>query len=1323
MKLLLLLLVLTAFMVQAQEPYRQLMITQIYTESPARNFAQITNMGNKTINLKEFKFGNLGLSHPAILDVNVNPFTPQQVLNAFMLPDHLLAPGESFVITNAFDFGPRQYAKHPPAIGANERPKNPDWYKIANILIHQPEANGDATDSVTLRPPEYVDYRAMDTWDGRNAYFLEHHYAEGDSAAIDQFGGVFDDNGRNFTNRAYDVAGVVTATARSIFIRKFKYKTGNLNFASARGLGYDDSEWIVIQRQPDHWRDLWWVHGNQGNYVMDANTLESDIINVDFANKKLTVPWGVRRLDGIMRFMKKKPGIAWWYHLNDIREDSLYRSVRTGDKLEVIVSGNEMTTATFDIVVSPPTADANIVVPKDYANARLPESPLTPITTRTQSGILAWPRVTTNTHGADTIWGSDHGLPYALRTDSLLRRLEKPSNASWEFVWVDGIARPDIKNGDKLKVTAQNGNVKEYYLLVRPYSPSHNARLDAITWPDAPEYLKGIFGWKGDTIPGFNSTTYSYRIEVPLEVSGIPHLIAKAANLNAKIEVVRATSLSAGPEARIVSFIVTAEDDSVQNIYNIELVKEKDPSKIQPFRGEPFLAEWVWWSEWNNQFAEVYNPGNQPLDLSNYMFTQLYGPDNNVSRGGAVADFPNRYQKYVPGYRWVNETQWQVTPGILEPDLAINPILQPGELFTWGWVASTSGFEQLSGRYIYPPMLLMDLNFSYLPGNAILNKYNKQNPWGETINRQGSIIWNPSSYNFQIHKILNDSVKLGLKPATDPNDFQLVENIGNAGTGTWKPWGSTGANFPQRGAIMRKSHIWKPNPVAGNSFGTVPEESEWDVWQYTDWVRWGHPLGLHPNFGVVEDVGRHDMIEPTHYKSTVSSVVYKVSDGYSTRERIRGMKTGGTVEDFLSNIIKANENQILTVKSTANGSVLTGNAVLTLNDTLVVLSSDSINTTKYILEVSADGLNDNAVLTSTLYQITVEVQPVVGNESVVAGSGNISGFEYGTRLRTILNNIVVPMGATMNVINSEGAYVSTKILNFDTAYVDVTVNSGIYLDVLAEDGLTQIVYQLRPTSSESDAFILSDVYTISQSTNLIQFVPRGSSVNTFMSYLVPSTGSAIKLVDKMGHERVDGGIAQDDKVVVTSANGQVTRVYHLSMLRTQYLLASDYLAYILSNVYAIDQVNYAIAGATGTTLLTEFNSNITPAMGATAVVVDANGNERTSGDLNEGDKVKVTSADGQMVVMYSLEFATSAEKPGISSLQVYPNPTSGKVNIQGLELGTRIQVFSQTGALLRDVKNSRTLETISLDNQPSGLYLVVITKDSRLIGQHKVVLK
>jgi hypothetical protein len=32
--------------------------------------------------------------------------------------------------------------------------------------------------------------------------------------------------------------------------------------------------------------------------------------------------------------------------------------------------------------------------------------------------------------------------------------------------------------------------------------------------------------------------------------------------------------------------------------------------------------------------------------------------------------------------------------------------------------------------------------------------------------------------DFYIFKILNDSVKLGLKPATDPADFELIEIFG-----------------------------------------------------------------------------------------------------------------------------------------------------------------------------------------------------------------------------------------------------------------------------------------------------------------------------------------------------------------------------------------------------------------------------------------------------------------------------------------------------------------------------------------------------------------
>jgi hypothetical protein len=49
------------------------------------------------------------------------------------------------------------------------------------------------------------------------------------------------------------------------------------------------------------------------------------------------------------------------------------------------------------------------------------------------------------------------------------------------------------------------------------------------------------------------------------------------------------------------------------------------------------------------------------------------------------------------------------------------------------------------------------------------------------------------------------------------------------------------------------------------------------------------------------DIGQHFMNEPTFYKSTVTSVVYKVSDGYSMEEEIRGVVTGTSVADFLSN--------------------------------------------------------------------------------------------------------------------------------------------------------------------------------------------------------------------------------------------------------------------------------------------------------------------------------------------------------------------------------------------------------------------------------------
>jgi len=214
----------------------------------------------------------------------------------------------------------------------------------------------------------------------------------------------------------------------------------------------------------------------------------------------------------------------------------------------------------------------------------------------------------------------------------------------------------------------------------------------------------------------------------------------------------------------------------------------------------------------------------------------------------------------------------------------------------------------------------------------------------------------------------------------------------------------------------------------------------------------------------------------------------------------------------------------------------------------------------------------------------------------------------------------------------------------------------------------------------------------------------------------------MKLIDKMGLERTEGTLYQDDKVVVTSANGENQRIYHLSLLRTD-TLENMYLAYVLSDLYAVNQVDYEITVPNGQVMLTDFYSKITPATGATAVVVNSEGEEQTSGDLDAGDKLKVTSADGKFEAVYTINFTTAARTLTQNTVRVYPNPTTGKVNVNGLQRGTRVQVYNQTGALIKDLKADQSLEIVTLNNQPVGMYLFVLTKDAQLVGQYKVIRK
>jgi hypothetical protein len=101
--------------------------------------------------------------------------------------------------------------------------------------------------------------------------------------------------------------------------------------------------------------------------------------------------------------------------------------------------------------------------------------------------------------------------------------------------------------------------------------------------------------------------------------------------------------------------------------------------------------------------------------------------------------------------------------------------------------------------------------------------------------------------------------------------------------------------------------------------------------------------------------------------------------------------------------------------------------------------------------------------------------------------------------------------------------------------------------------------------------------------------------------------------------------------------------------------------------------------------------------------------------------VKVTSADGKIDVYYTFSPLTSA--PGIESnnIQFYPNPTNGLINVSGVKSGYRIHVYNSVGSVIRNIKALSNMEIISLEGQPSGMYMIVISHENKMLERFKVL--
>lgn len=1282
--LLLLLLICSGLLSITAQPYTNLIYTEVRMDHTYNAYIEITNMGSETVNLNRFKHNSRNPGSGFV----TNPSYRLQ------LPDKLLAPGESWVVVPYYDFAEIMGRERP--LEYNPSITKPGLKLVADQFVY-PEESGpfpnvyDPTrDSISFQKGSHSFW----SWNGREGgYYLEWFNEDRtDSVVIDAVNLKW--NGTTAVLEVSDVAGVTAATLNSVLIRKANVTQGNLDWDASRGTDLVDSEWLPVPKSTPYNiefdREPFWTVGNHGDYRLDATTLvstDTEVV-VDFAAKQISVPWGIRNNDSIMNKMERKPGISWYYNYSTAREDSAYTSIRNGDAITIYVAGNQLDMAKFDFVVRAQENSDNIVIPKNRPN----------FVTNIYPGFRGAPyKVSDGVQGMDTI----ENVPYGTRVDSLLLYLEKPVNATWQIVFKDGEVRSDLKDGDKLAVTAQNNDVKEYYIKVTKFLGSTNVNLSSITWPDIPEFYKGLFGWKGDTIPQFSPTNYVYVLTVPFDVQNIPALVVKQQDPNSTVEITRAKSFVGNDLDRTITIRVTASNGININTYSILLNREKAPADIQPWAAEPFISQYShdeqgYQSAWNHA-AEFFNPGTELIDFSNYMVIKGDGTPADVISNAGIS-WTGRKNRYIPGYQWADSITWSLSPGMMVPDLNVDPFMYGGE----AWVIASAGYTDN-----YQPYHRFESTFN-------VNFKSPDNPWRVPhTDRYGTAVSLNNNNTLWLFRIDNDSIKSGLKPTTDPNDFTLIDVFGKANNTSrlhvndWDP-----NRTPVSGNVrvyFRKAHIYAGNTVPGSMFHpTDPDSSEYYSYNRADMrALFGYNYTDATNM-VLGWLGIHNIDEVTFYQSTILSNAYRLTEGYSADERMWGITTGTTVDNFLLNIIKKNEGQQLTVTN-SEGVLKEGAAVINEGDLLVVVSSDLVNTTKYKLEVSALGLSNNAVLTSTLYTIDIS-----GN------TGTISGVDYNTLVQTVLDNVVLPEGASLTVVDGDDNYVPFKKLNNDTVYIDVKVTNQIFLEVVAENGVDKILYQLNPAAQASDAFVTSMIYDVNETLDLIDLVNSGVIVSAFLDNLVPAKGASMMIYDKTGFQRIDGGIKSDDYLLVTAEDGVTTKQYFINFLGQ-----TGNLAYVLSDVYMVNQnaktiSDEAITGAVSPAALI---SNLTPSTGASIMVVDNEGAENSTTNLKVGDRLKVTASDGVTVVYYTIVFNNVGIDPSQKGvISVYPNPTSATAVISGAEIGNTISVYNSLGVMIHTLKVDSDRQVLSLEKESTGFYYVVI-KDSGKILDRVILMK
>ncbi len=545
----------------------------------------------------------------------------------------------------------------------------------------------------------------------------------------------------------------------------------------------------------------------------------------------------------------------------------------------------------------------------------------------------------------------------------------------------------------------------------------------------------------------------------------------------------------------------------------------------------------------------------------------------------------------------------------------------------------------------------------------------------------------------------------------DPLDYKLVDVVANPlDDGTFLVAGrELDSRFKGR---MRP----KPNVYAGvesvidciERFGTTADSSGWIVEEQT----------VEFDDGFDDYLGSHVMDPVTVYLSTVSSSVYLVSDGFKEVQSIQGDLSSTTVEAFFEYVDQADPMQVFSVLSGADGSVKDSTSAIAAGDTLMVISADGVNTTKY--ELIDKPLDTDAVLTPANDPSDLSI-------SHSGDEGIIEGVVYGALLKDLLAEIKVPELATMNIIDSDGKLVPLLNLNNNLVEVDTKVGDGIYFEVVAQDGVTMITYKLEPASLASDAFVISSIYDVDDENDEIDGLADGTSTQLFWMNIEVVKGASATLLSKLGHERMDGLVSYDDVLKVVSEDGSNTVTYFITFVNETNPDANQApeIELVFSDTTFADPGTIMVSANA-----TDDNLPPPPALtylwevtsGSASDVVIANA-DQLSTDVSFNAKgnyeLTLSVSDGalttQAVVTVTVGAVNITENL-TPAMHIYPNPASEKLTLELSNMpgnASVVTIYKITGSAVYNASLNTEIIEIDVSTLDAGLYIIKVNSGNR----------